>query len=86
MSEPFVTKEISNQDIYDLLHKTHDQAVKTNGRVSLLEAEMKKVKKRSFGHWVAEHPFKSTIILTAIVITVISDFRHPIVAFITKLL
>jgi hypothetical protein len=56
-----VFKEITNEDIYSQLQEltclakaTHEQACKTNGRVTNLE-------KRSLGMWIARHPFKFTI-------------------------
>lgn len=56
MDEPHITETITLHDIYDLLKATHDQACKTNGRVSKLE-------KRSIGNWIAEHPYKFGLFL-----------------------
>jgi len=85
MSEPFITKEITNKDIYaELMRQGEEQkeilahAKETNGRVTCLE-------NRSIGHWIAEHPYKSSIMLTLIVVAVISDFRHPVIALLMKL-
>lgn len=58
----FITKEITNSDIFDKLEEMHkvqvgilEQATKTNGRVTKLEA-------RSIGNWIANHPFKTVAV------------------------
>ena len=78
MSENFLTKTITNQDIYDELLSlkaittaTHEQACNTNGRVTIIE-------RVSIGLWIARHPFKFAGILMIFFALVISDIRHPV--------
>jgi len=84
-NKTFVTKRITNQHIYDLLQATHDQAKKTNGRVTILEEENKTMKRRSVGHWIGEHPFKFSGYVMIFFAVVISDIRHPLISSIIKL-
>ena len=84
-NETFITKRITNQDVYDELlaqRKIKEdilaQAKLTNGRVTKLE-------KRSIGNWVSNHPYKFAGFVIVFLATVISDIRHPLIAFIMKL-
>jgi hypothetical protein len=74
-----VFKEITNEDIYSQLQEltclakaTHEQACKTNGRVTNLE-------KRSLGMWIARHPFKFTSFVLITISFLVSDIRHPMI-------
>lgn len=58
----FITTEITNEAIFEKLEEMHkvqigilEQATKTNGRVTKLEA-------RSIGNWIANHPFKTVAV------------------------
>jgi hypothetical protein len=73
-----VFKEITNEDIYrtlqevkELGEKTHSQACKTNGRVSYLE-------KKSIGIWIANHPFKFTILIIILISLLTPETREAI--------
>ena len=74
-----VFKEITNEDIYKELQeikemgiKTHDQACRTNGRVTALE-------KKSIGMWVSQNPLKFAMYVLVFFSFVISDIRHPLI-------
>jgi hypothetical protein len=79
-----VFKEITNEDIYRELQeikemgiKTHDQACKTNGRVSVLE-------KKSLGMWISQNPLRFALFLLVFFSIIISDIRHPLVESLIK--
>ncbi len=86
MNKPFITREISNEDIYNELQhikemgqKTFEQACKTNGRVLVLE-------KKSIGMWIGKHPFKFSLFVLAFFSLTISDLRHPLINFLIGLI
>jgi hypothetical protein len=79
-----VFKEITNEDIYRTLQEvkqlgelTHEQACRTNGRVSYLE-------KKSIGIWISNHPFKFTIIIIVFISLLTPETREAIFNFATK--
>jgi hypothetical protein len=81
-----VFKEITNEDIYSQLQEltclakaTHEQACKTNGRVTNLE-------KRSLGMWIARHPFKFTIGVIVFISLMTAETRQAVFDFATKLI
>jgi hypothetical protein len=72
-------KEITNEDIYQTLQEvkklgelTHDQACKTNGRVTALEH-------KSLGMWISKHPFKFAAFVLIAISFLVSDIRHPMI-------
>jgi len=73
----FMTTQVTNIEIYELLKKTHKQTKETNGRVTKLED-------KSLGLWISNHPFKFLIASMIFISVVISDIRHPIITFLTK--
>ena len=77
--EVFVTEEVTNGDIYDLLKKTHDQTAETNGRVTKLE-------KRSIGNIICNHPYKSIVASLVLFALPIGEMRDYVITFLTKLL
>ena len=78
MGAPFVTKEITNQMIYDKLEAVHTTVTEHGESILLLN-------KRSIGMLIFRHPYRFGATLVALVATFISDFRHPIIALLTKL-
>jgi hypothetical protein len=75
--DEFIT--ITNEDIYKELKeikelgiKTHDQACKTNGRVTALEH-------KSIGVWISRHPFKFATFILITLSFLVSDIRHPMI-------
>ena len=76
----------TNKDIMDKLDSLHadqiktlNQALKTNGRVTMLE-------KRSIGVWISNNIFKFIIFVGIFFAVVISDVRHPLVEFLMRFL
>jgi hypothetical protein len=74
-----VFKEITNEDIYSelvelkkLATATHEQACKTNGRVTNIEH-------KSIGIWISRHPFKFTAFVLITISFLVSDIRHPMI-------
>ena len=83
MKQDFIT--ITNEDIYrelkeikELGIKTHDQACKTNGRVTSLE-------KKSIGVWIAKHPFKFTIGVVVFISLLTPETREAVFSFANKI-
>ena len=81
-----VFKEITNEDIYSQLQEltclakaTHEQACKTNGRVTNLE-------KRSLGMWIARHPFKFTIGVIVFISLMTAETREALFNYAQRLL
>jgi len=72
-----VMDKLSDQD--DTLTKIHKQVKATNGRVTTLE-------KVGIGIWIRNNPFKFTLGALTLFSIVISDIRHPILAFIQSLI
>ena len=80
------TVNYTNKDIMEQLYEArkeiaevHDQALKTNGRVTTLE-------KYGWGIWVRNNPIKFVGLVISLFMIVISDIRHPILLFLTKLI
>ena len=75
---------ITNKDVYEkvmeqskTLNEILEHARLTNGRVNKLEC-------KSIGVWIANNPFKFTVFIIVLLSIIISDFRHPMIAFLAS--
>lgn len=73
----YIVKKLDKMDVK--LDAVHEQALLTNGRVTRLE-------KDSVGRWVKNNLWKAFILIVMFFTIVISDFRHPIIEWILKLI
>lgn len=60
------------------LHQILEQTMRTNGRVTKLEAT-------SVGMWISNNPFKFAMCVLVFISVVISDIRHPLIDFLMKI-
>ena len=77
--EVFITKKVTNKQIYDLLEKTHKQTSEANGRVTKLE-------KRSIGNIICNHPYKSIVASLVLFALPLGEMRDYAITFLTKLI
>lgn len=84
MKQDFIT--ITNEDIYKELKEikalataTHEQACKTNGRVTSLE-------RKSIGVWITKHPFQFTIGVVVFISLLTPETRESIYNFASRIL
>lgn len=90
--DTFVTKRITNQDVYKKLEDMEkrdrevlEHAKYTNGKVAEAVEKIAMIEKKSIGCWIARNPIKFAVYVLVFFSFVISDVRHPIVEMVARL-
>jgi len=91
--DTFITKRITNADVYKELQQQHatlkdvlEQTKRTNGRVTELEKRAEINEGKILLNIISKYPFRFTIFILAFISFVVSDIRHPLFDLLIKLL
>lgn len=87
----FLNKRITTKDVYSKLEGMEqiqtqilDHAKYTNGKIATAMQDIKHIEEKSFGCWVAKHPFKFILFILILTSVVVSDVRQPVLGLIAE--
>jgi len=90
--QTFITKKITNEDIYDMLKKqgkvqieTLEHAKVTNGNVANNLKSIQSLEGKSMGVWIHKNPFKFTSLAVAFFAVMMLDLPQPLFAIVKSL-